>query len=471
MSVVVLDIGKTKVRVAVVGPGGEAVAIHSRANRVAAPPPFPHFDVEGLFGWLMDSLRDLARGHAIEAIVPVTHGACAALLANRELALPVLDYEFEGPEDSPGYDEEAACFEETGTPRLPAGLNLGRQLHWQAQAFPEAFARVDTLLPWPQYWAFRLSGVAAFEPTSLGCHTDLWSPRADAPSRYAVLHGLDRLLPGRVHAWSRIGPVSRAVGEKTGLSSSCQVVAGIHDSNASFFTHRAARSEPFAVVSTGTWFVVMAHAGEDVDLRGDRDTLLNVDAFADPLPTARFPGGREIVAIRAGDTQESAAELPDVTALIRAGAMVLPAFSELGGPFRTLAGAILGVESPDPRQRAALAALYSALMTDLCLDAVGARGDVIVEGRFARDEAYCLSLALLRPSQALLLSGDETGTLAGGALLAGWPELGPSPTLKPLQIAGLEGELLRGHRTRWRRRVAAFPTPSKVGKDRTLPAK
>ncbi|MFQ5700002.1 MAG: sugar kinase, partial [Myxococcota bacterium] len=125
-----------------------------------------------------------------------------------------------------------------------------------------------------------------------------------------------------------------------------------------------------------------------------------------------------------------------------------------GGPFRTRTGAILGIGSPDGRQRAALAALYAALVTDLCLDLVGARGQVIVEGRFARDEAYCAVLAALRRSQEVLVSADETGTLAGAALLARWPELGPAPELRPVRLEPRISQALHAHRARWRTRVA-----------------
>ena len=60
-----------------------------------------------------------------------------------DLALPVLDYEHDGPEQlAADYDAARPPFAETGTPRLPIGLNLGAQLFWQARAFPEAFARV-----------------------------------------------------------------------------------------------------------------------------------------------------------------------------------------------------------------------------------------------------------------------------------------------------------------------------------------
>ena len=43
---------------------------------------------------------------------------------------------------------------------------------------------------YPQYWAYRLTGVLANEVTSLGCHTDLWDYRAgdfSTPGRQARL--------------------------------------------------------------------------------------------------------------------------------------------------------------------------------------------------------------------------------------------------------------------------------------------
>lgn len=449
MNTAVLDVGKTHVRVALLGDAGETLALQQRRNTVESG-VYPHFDVDGLFSWMLGALRRLAAEHGVDAIVPVTHGACAALLRGDALALPVLDYEYGGPESCEDYDRRAARFAETGSPRLPAGLNLGRQLDWQARAFPDAFRTAERLLPYPQYWAWRLSGVAACEVTSLGCHTDLWCPARNAPSEYARASGLARLLPERVDAWSALGAPTPPLRERTGLSPACRVLAGIHDSNASFLTHRAARDGPFAVVSTGTWFVVMARGGKASELREERDMLLNVDALGEPLPTARFAGGREAAAIRGGATPEARAA--DVLELVEAGARILPGFSELGGPFRTRRGAILGLAEPDARQRAALAALYAALMTDLCLDFVGARGDVIVEGRFARDDAYVATLSALRAPDALRVSADETGTLAGAALLARWPDaaLAAGPTVVAPDASAVPR--LREHREEWRAR-------------------
>lgn len=103
--------------------------------------------------------------------------------------MPVIDYEHEYPQDiRDAYTRLRPSFDETFSPRLAMGLNVGAQLHYQKSAFPEEFAKVATILTYAQYWTARLTGVAANELTSLGCHTDLWNPKA---GRYSSL--VDRL--------------------------------------------------------------------------------------------------------------------------------------------------------------------------------------------------------------------------------------------------------------------------------------
>lgn len=366
---VVLDVGKTNVKLCAVDRAGSALGTLTTPNETLPGPPYPHFDVEGIFDWVREGLRTLSRDFAIRAIVPVAHGAAAALLAGDELALPVLDYEFEGVcELDAEYEPRARDFSNTFSPRLPAGLNLGRQLHWQERAFRAEIARVTCVLPYPQYWAFRLSGAKVSEVTSLGCHTDLWEPERGGFSRLARARGWDRFFPERVDAWTRIGSFAPGIA----------VVAGIHDSNASYLAHRAFRDPPFTVVSTGTWVVCLASGGELARLRPDLDTLANVDAFGAPVPCSRFLGGREYAELAAEDS--------------------------------------------------ASAALHCAQRTDHCLSLLDAKGDLVVEGSFAANRAYCSLLAALRPAQTTFVSGDATGTLRGGALLAFWP---PEPGLAP----------------------------------------
>lgn len=85
-------------------------------------------------------------------------------------------------------------------------------------------------------------------------------------------------------AGERLGTITAAVAEATGLDPVTPVFCGIHDSNASLVPHLTTRTAPFAVVSTGTWVISMAIGGTRTTLDPARDTLVNVSAFGNPCP-------------------------------------------------------------------------------------------------------------------------------------------------------------------------------------------
>src|SRR5262245_39886876 len=129
--VAVIDIGKTNAKVALVEMEGFAeVAVRTRPNTVAVDGLYPHYDIDGIWAFILTALAELNREHPIDAVTAITHGASAALIdASGALAMPVLDYEHEGPESlASEYDAVRPPFAETGSPRLPGGLNLGAQL-------------------------------------------------------------------------------------------------------------------------------------------------------------------------------------------------------------------------------------------------------------------------------------------------------------------------------------------------------
>ena len=281
---------------------GEVLAQRSRACAVLPGPPYPQLDLDGIWRWAVAALRELAAMAPIRCIVPVAHGAAAVLMGGEAPVLPALDYEHPAPDACAG--ELAALldpFALTGSPILPLGMCLGAQLHWQERSFPDAFARASDLLLLPQYWAWRLSGVRATEVTSLGAHTHLWRPAEGAFSGLVERRGWARLFSPMRRAWETLGPVKPEVAAATGLPRDCRVVAGIHDSNASYLPHLVARAAPFTVLSTGTWVIAMA-AGAGIDrLDPAADMLANVDAHGQPVPTARFMGGREVELVAGAD--------------------------------------------------------------------------------------------------------------------------------------------------------------------------
>ncbi len=454
MSIVVLDVGKTNVKLVVVDEDGNECHTVTRPNFVLPGPPYPHCDVETLWRWILDELTVIARNHAIGTIVPVVHGACAALVAGDGLAMPVIDYEYDGPDSvDDAYAAAIDPFAETLSPLLPLGLNVGKQLFWQRQEFPGDFARATALLTWAQYWSWWLSGVPAAEITSIACHTHLWYPGAGTVSDFARTQGFADLLPPMRSAWESLGPIRPGIAAETGLAPDCRVLCGIHDSNASYLPHLAAHEPPFTVVSTGTWVICMAAGGDPGRLDETRDMLANVDATGAPVPCARFMGGREFAAIAGEGGAGLAVGAADMQALVDSETLPLPSFAPDSGPFQRHHGTIIGPAPETATGWTALASLYCALVTDDCLDRLGAGGPLFVEGSFARNTAYLGILAGLRPTQRVMATGDGTGTVSGAMLLAAWPPRTAAgstalPPVVPLEVTGLT-EL----RNRWRERT------------------
>jgi len=416
--IAVIDIGKTNAKVALVDLTTlSEVALRRMANAPLRRAPYPHHDVEALWTFILNSLASLNREQRIDAISITTHGATGALVdAAGELVLPVLDYEFDGPDTlAADYDAIHPPFAETGTPRLPLGLNLGAQFFWQQKRFPAEFARAVAMLMYPQYWALRLTGVAANEVTSLGCHTDLWDPwKADFSS---LVDRLDwRGLMATVRpARDRLGPILPALAVRTGLDPQTPVFCGLHDSNASLLPHLLSDAPPFSVVSTGTWVVSMAVGGKQVTLDAARDTLVNVNALGNPVPSARFMGGREFSLLTDGKPLDCSGS--DVLAVLARKILLLPSTQRGSGPFPHQAATWLDADGMNDGQRFAAISFYLALMTATCLELIGADGPTTVEGPFARNRLFVGMLAAAT-ARSVVASEAATGTSIGAALLA-----------------------------------------------------
>ncbi|WP_370678292.1 FGGY-family carbohydrate kinase [Pleomorphomonas sp. PLEO] len=431
--IAVLDVGKTNVKLVVhdLETGGD-VFVRTRPNVVIDAPPYPHYDVEGMWAFFLDTLKEAATNQRIDALSFTTHGATFALLAGNQLALPVLDYEFRGPDAlDDAYVAARPSFAESFTPRLPGGLNAGAQLYWQARSYPDAFAKVTAIVPYPQYWAFRFTGVLASEPTSLGVHTDLWAPKRRDFSSFANAEGWNRLFAPLRSAFDRLGTVTADIAARTGLSPDTPVYCGIHDSNASLLPHLLTHKPPFTVLSTGTWAIIFAVGGDASALDAGRDGLCNVDAFGNPVPSSRFMGGREFDLLTEGHAKKPTPE--DVRTVLDGCILVRPTFVPGCGPFP----AGKGSWSVEPTSltagvRTAAVSLYLALVARAAMEVAGAAGPIVVEGPFGRDTLFAEALQQLTGRPVLIAAG-ATGTSTGAAMLALGPDGRPSlPPDRPI---------------------------------------
>lgn len=420
--VAVIDIGKTNVKVVVLDTRtSEEIAVERQPNTVIKSDLYPHYDVDALWRFILQSLKQFAQAPGFDAISITTHGAAAALLdENGDLAMPVLDYEHEYPSHiRQAYIHLRPSFEETGSPQQSVGLNLGAQLHYQKTAFPQQFAAVRSIVTYAQYWAARLTGVLATEVTSLGCHTDLWNPRAQHFSSLVDTLNIRHLMAPVRSAFDVLGPVRPDVAQEIGITSQIPVYCGIHDSNASLLPHLLKRQGNFSVVSTGTWVVNFAIGGTLDKLDPTRDTLTNVDAYGRPVPSSRFMGGREYEMLNAQFSTVPASEIETaLPAVLAKGMMLLPSVVKGSGPFPHEEARWIGEQDATNAERHATAALYLALMTDVSLSLIGRKGPILVEGPFANNTLYLKALSSFTETDVIAVSGS-TGTSAGAALLTG----------------------------------------------------
>lgn len=451
--VAVIDLGKTNSKVALVDTQtAEEVKVVTQPATVNLSGLYPSLDHQAVKAFVIDSLSQLAADHAIDAITVSTHGATAALIdATGELALPVLDYEAQEVDSlRADYDKHRPHFSDTGSPALPGGLNIGAQLYWQQATYPEQFAKVKTILTWPQYWVYWLTGNQHNDVTSLGCHSDLYEPRMQRYSSLVSDRGWRSLMPPVKHSGQLSGALVQPLVKQLGLRKSVPVYTGIHDSNASLVPHLLAQNEPFSVVSTGTWFIAMAIDGEPVKLDETRDTLLNVSARGGCVPSARFMGGRERDLLKAS-AMASERSLDELLSNHTEPAMVMPSMVAGTGPYPRETSRWIGVcTDQDEAVRDSAVSLYLALMTNESMQLIGSAGATFVEGPLAHDKQFAQMLSAVS-SRPVYISGAQTGTSVGAAMLISAPMQPPVYELVNLSLDRRD-ELIR-YATLWQQQL------------------
>ena len=453
---IVIDIGKTRSKASLWSADGRRLAYRARRNLSIQGPGYRALDAQGIESWLVKALAELGTLAPVARVIPVAHGAAMALLRDGKLLLPPMDYEQPIPADvNEQYNSERDPFALTGSPELPAGLNLGAQLHWLQVLSPQAFSDGTTLVPWSQYWAWRLCGQVASEVTSLGCHTDLWFPEHGGPSMLAQRRGWAEMLAPRRHASDCLGTLSAEWSRRTGLPRQTEVFCGLHDSNAALLAARGiaqVAGRDSTVLSTGTWFIALRSPVARFDLAQlpvGRDCLVNVDVDGAPVPSARFMGGREIETLVGTDHQVidrpewQARLLATVSKVLACGLRVRPTLVAGCGPYPNQSGGWLQ-EPIDPLQSAVAAALYAALVADVSLELIGSQGLLLIEGRFAASRVFARALATLRPDMECL-TADAGLDVSFGALRLIDAKLTPEKSLRrveplPIDLAQLRAQ-------------------------------
>jgi len=294
-NIAVLDIGKTHAKVILFDAMKlEELFVFQSNNTVLQDSLYPHFNVEFLKKFIIKSLKELAKKFSVDSIFTSTHGACMALMSKGDLALPVLDYEFQGPNQlNEEYNKLRPAFSQTGTPRMDAGLNLGAQLYWQNKFFSDDFSKVDQILFWPQFWSYWLSGIAASEMSYASSHSDLWDIRQ---KKFIDLntYGINSKVeyPPLRSASTILGPLKKDLAHETGLPQNIPIYCGAHDSSLALVSASLNQPMPCTILSTGTWVTIFALGSNQTEIPEQTGLMISCDCFGNLVPNFRFPAGK-----------------------------------------------------------------------------------------------------------------------------------------------------------------------------------
>ena len=212
---------------------------------------FPCEDVAALTKWLKQKFSEmlLAKDIDVKAINVSAYGASFVHIdEDSEIVTPLYNYLKPYPDklkyqfyDTYGGEDRVA--RETASPVL-GSLNSGMQLYRLKYEKPEVYNRIKYSFHLPQYLSFVLSKSAATDISSVGCHTNLWHFIKNEYHVWVSKEGLGKKFAPLYNGDKIVGSVN-----------AMPVGIGLHDSSAALIPYLSSFSEPFALISTGTWCI------------------------------------------------------------------------------------------------------------------------------------------------------------------------------------------------------------------------
>ncbi len=215
---------------------------------------FPCENLESLRQSVFDSLNEVSKlkEFEVKAVNFSAYGASLVYLDEKGKPLtPLYNYLKPYPEEISkqlyvkyGGDEQFSL--QTASPLL-GSLNSGLQLYRLKLEKPELFKRVKYALHLPQYLSSLLTGKYYSDMTSIGCHTALWDFEKNGYHEWVSNEGIASKLAPIIESDKTLPVVLNDMQYKVGV--------GLHDSSAALIPYLVSFSEPFVLLSTGTWCI------------------------------------------------------------------------------------------------------------------------------------------------------------------------------------------------------------------------
>lgn len=406
---VVLDIGKTNVKLTFVDNSNNKALYSFRTKQEnIIRHSIKILNSNSIYEWALTKIVFVGRKYSLDKFVCTAHGTSIALIGeqNQEI-LACTDYEYKFDKIFDHYKRLAPNFNESFTPFLENGLNIGQQIYYLYKKNPKMIKNTKFILTYPQYIAWKLSGNFSSEISYLGCHTHLWDFKKNKLSSFVKKLRLENKFPPMRKAWE-------VIGQKKIANSNLQIVNGVHDSNASYLYFKNSNIKNFTLVTTGTWYIIFNQKTSLTNLNPNLDMLANIDVFGKPVPTIRFMGGREY------DNLMKVFKITTNTKALKnfnyKNYLIYPSYAS-GGAFINKKININFFKKLKKGQIYYLICLYIAFVINFSLNKMKSSNTIILDGPITKNITIMKILSSLRPKQLVLKNKKEIGTTLGATNL------------------------------------------------------
>jgi len=286
--IAIFDIGKTNKKILLFD--YNLKVIHEEETRFDEKLDDDGFECDNLElieKWVREKITGLIRSdkYDLEGVNFATYGATLVYLDSEGRRLtPAYNYLKPIEEKIPErlyrrYGGQDEFCRRTASPALGM-LNSGIQVLWLKTVKPGIFSKVHSILHFPQYISYLVSGKIYSEHTSIGCHTGLWDFDNMDYHPWVSDYGLNLPMPVPVETVNEV--------EIEGRKLFCGI--GIHDSSASLAPYFTGNRGKFLLASTGTWCINMNPFNpEKLTVEQlDRDCLCYMSVTREPVKSSRL---------------------------------------------------------------------------------------------------------------------------------------------------------------------------------------
>ena len=406
---IVLDIGKTNVKLTFVDSiNNKTIKFFTTKQKNTYRHGIKILNSNSIFEWALKKITYIGKKHNLDKFVCTAHGTSIALISydDKEL-LACTDYEYKFDKLFNNYKKIAPKFNESFSPFLENGLNIGQQIYYLYKRKQKLIKETKYILNYPQYIVWKLTSSFSSEISYVGCHAHLWDFKRNKLSSFVKKIKLEKKFPKIRKAWDTIG--QRKIGE-----SNLKIINGIHDSNASYLYFKNSDIKNFTLVSTGTWYIIFNQKTPLKNLNPSLDMLANIDVFGKPVPTMRFMGGREY------DHLMGVFKISNKTRAIKTFSfhdyLIYPSYAS-GGGFSINKINIGFYEGLNKGQIYYLICLYISFVINFCLNQMKSSNTIILDGPITKNITIMKILSSLRKKQIVLKNKREIGTTLGATNL------------------------------------------------------